>query len=200
MSEMPGGEWDMSSKIEQLIDEMEEYIEGCKLQPLSSTKIVVNRDEILELLTELRLRTPDETKKYQNILKNRDEILHKAKQDADLMLKKVTQQTNELINEHEIMQQAYLKANEIVQEATMQAQQILDDATNDANNIRISAIRYTDEMLANMQSIIANTVENARLKYEGFQKSLTSTYDLIQNNRNELMPQEETRMEEYGYE
>ena len=45
----------MSSKIEQIIDEIEEYIDNCKPHNFSSSKIVVNRDEIDELLTELRL-------------------------------------------------------------------------------------------------------------------------------------------------
>ena len=44
----------MSSKIEQLIDEIEAFIDDCKFQPLSSTKIIVNKEEMDELLRELR--------------------------------------------------------------------------------------------------------------------------------------------------
>ena len=50
----------MSSRIEQIIEEIEEYVESCKYQPLSTTKIVVNKEELEELLRELRLKTPDE--------------------------------------------------------------------------------------------------------------------------------------------
>ena len=185
------------SRIEQIIEEIEQYIDRCKFQPLSTTKIIVNREELLELLTELRLKTPDEIKKYQSIIKNRDEILNKAKSDADALLQQTAVQTNELINEHEIMQQAFVKANELVQKATNQAQQILDSATEDANNIRMGAIQYTDEMLSNMQRILANTVEDARIKYDGFAKSLNDTYTMIQNNRNELLPPE-TSQPDYG--
>ena len=48
----------MSSRIEQIIEEIEEYVESCKYQPLSTTKIVVNKEELEELLRELRLKTP----------------------------------------------------------------------------------------------------------------------------------------------
>ena len=41
----------MSSRIEQIIDEIDEFIESCKFQPLSATKIIVNKEEIEELLT-----------------------------------------------------------------------------------------------------------------------------------------------------
>ena len=46
----------MSSRIEQIIEEIEEYVDSCKYQPLSTTKIVVNKEEIEELLRELRLK------------------------------------------------------------------------------------------------------------------------------------------------
>lgn len=180
------------SKIEQIIDEIEEYVDSCKSQPLSNgTKIIVNKDELTELISELRMCTPDEIKKYQTIIRNKNEILNKAKQDANNMLQQAALHTNELINEHEIMQQAFIKANEIVQEATNQAQEILDAATNDANNIRLSAIQYTDEMLSNMQNIIANMMQESQAKYENFYTSLNNTYQLIQTDRMELMPQEE---------
>ena len=50
-----------SSRIEQIIEEIEDYVEGCRFQPLSSTKIVVNKEELQELLRELRLKTPDDS-------------------------------------------------------------------------------------------------------------------------------------------
>ena len=36
----------MSSRIEQIIEEIEEFVESCKYQPLSTTKIVVNKEEL----------------------------------------------------------------------------------------------------------------------------------------------------------
>ena len=63
------------SRIEQLINEIEEYIDSCKFQPLSTSKIIVNKEELDELLVELRLRIPDEIKQYQKIISNQDAIL-----------------------------------------------------------------------------------------------------------------------------
>ena len=55
----------MSSKIEQVIDEIEDFVEHCRYQPLSNTKIVVNKDELDDLLADLRRKVPDEIKNYQ---------------------------------------------------------------------------------------------------------------------------------------
>ncbi len=178
------------SKIEQIITEIEEYIDSCKLQPLSSTKLIVNKDEIQELLSELRLKIPEEIKKYQKIINNREMILNDAKQKADAMIADATAQTNELVSEHEIMQQAYIQANDIVQQATNQAQMILDNATNDANNIRMGAMQYTDDILANLENIISYSVKNATEKHEAYMRALNTSLEVVAANRQELKPQE----------
>lgn len=47
----------MSSKMEQIIEEIEDYIDGCKPSPISRNKILVNREQLEELLSELRTKT-----------------------------------------------------------------------------------------------------------------------------------------------
>ena len=80
----------MSSKIEQLIDEIEEYIDGCKPQFMSSTNIIVNKEEIEELLRELRMKTPEEIKRYQKIISNKEAILNDARTKAENMISEAT--------------------------------------------------------------------------------------------------------------
>ena len=177
----------MSSRIEQIIDEIEEYIDrDCKYQPLSTTKIIVNKEHLEELLRELRMKTPDEIKRYQKIIANRDAILADAQAKADAMIEEAQVQTTELVSEHEIMQQAYAQANEIVTQATAQAQEIIDNATRDANEIRVGAIQYTDDLLANAESIIGHTLDSYATKYDSLINSLQECYDTVRTNRAEL--------------
>ena len=180
----------MSSRIEQIIEEIEEYIDrDCKYQPLSTTKIIVNKEHLDELLRELRMKTPDEIKRYQKIISNRDAILADAQAKADAMIEDAQVQTTELVSE--IMQQAYAQANEIVTQATAQAQEIIDNATMDANAIRIGAIQYTDDLLANAESIIGHTLDSYTTKYDGLINSLQECYDVVRTNRAELEIPEE---------
>ena len=180
----------MSSRIEQLIDEIEEYIDSCKYQPLSNTKILVNKEEIDELLRELRMKTPDEIKRYQKIISNKEAILSDARAKAEALINEATVHTSELINEHEIMQQAYAQANEVVTLATHQAQEILDNATMEANNVRSAAIQYTDDMLANLENLIAQTINMTAAHYESFINNLNGYAEVVKANRAELRPQE----------
>lgn len=176
----------MVSRIEQLINEIEEFVDGCKRQPLSNSNIIVNKEELEELLVELRLRIPDEIKQYQKIISNQDAILNQARTQADAMLQEANAQTNELVNEHEIMQRAYSHANEVVEQANIQAQAIVDNAVNDANNIRQGAIQYTDDMLRSLQTIITHSMEGAKGRFDAFMSSMQSSYDVVSSNRNEL--------------
>lgn len=179
----------MSSRIEQIIEEIEEYVESCKYQPLSTTKIVVNKEELEELLRELRLKTPDEIKRYQKIISNKDAILADAQSKADGLIAEAQAKTKEMVSQHEVMQQAYAQANETIANANRQAQQILDEATIDANNIRLSAISYTDDMLANLEQIMGTAINATGERYRSFMSSVQSCYDVVTKNRNELAPQ-----------
>ena len=181
----------MNSRMEQIIEEIEEYIDGCKSQPLSSgARIIVDKETIDELLTELRLKTPEEIKRYQKIISNQEAILADAKSKADEIIAQAQVQTNELISEHEIMQQAYAQANEVVMIATKQAQEILDNATNAANAIRMNAITYTDDMLKSIEDIISGSIETTRARTDNFVSSLQGYLDVVTANRAELVPQE----------
>lgn len=179
------------SRIEQIISEIEDYISSCKPIPLSSTKIAVNKEEIDELIRELRLKTPDEIKKYQKLISNKDAILADAKEQADRMIAEAQVHTEELINEHEIMQRAVEQANAVIADASAKAQMIVDKAVEDAGNIRLGAIQYTDDMLANLQMIIEHSIENNRSKYDALLASLNKDLNIVVSNRKELRPEPE---------
>ena len=141
-----------------------------------------------ELLRELRMKTPEEIKRYQKILANKEAILADAQAKAEAIVQQANFQLTEMISEQEIMKQAYAQANAVVEAATVQAQEILNNATADANEIRMGAMQYTDSMLANMQSIIQNTLESYNTRYSSLVNSLNGYYEMISENRMELAP------------
>ena len=181
----------MSSRIEQLIDELEEYIDNCKPKFMSNAEIIVNKEEIDELLRELRMKTPDEIKRYQKIISNKEAILNDARAKAEALINGATIQTNELISEHEIMQQAYTQANIVVTQAAQQAQEILDKATIEANELRMQAAQYTEDRLAELENIIVSAIQASESNYRNLLGSLNQYRDLIQTNRRALQPIEE---------
>ena len=181
----------MSSRMEQIIEEIEDYIDGCKPSAISRNKILVNREELDELLSELRTKTPEEIKRYQKIISNKEAILADAQAKADQIIAQAQIQTNELVSEHQIMQQAYAQANEVVQIATKQAQEILDNATNEANNLRMSAMAYTDSQLKSIEDVLTNAIDTSKARYDSLINSLQGFSDVVSSNRAQLFPTDE---------
>lgn len=145
----------------------------------------------------MRLKIPDEIKEYQKkrqkLDNSRDAILNDAKTQAENMVKAAQIHTEELINEHEIMQRAYEQANKVIDDATAEAQRIMDSATEDANNIRMGAIQYTDDMLSNLEMIINHAIDSNKTRYETLMESLNKSLNIVMSNRNELRPEENTQ-------
>ena len=184
-----------NSKIEKLIDEIEDYIENCKYRTFSNTEIIVNKDEIAELLAELRRKTPDEIRRYQKIIENKEAILNDAREKAEVLINRATQETNELVSEHQIMQQAHAQAYKIVELATQQAQSVLDAATVESNNMKIAAMEYTDEMLGGLDGIITHAIQDYESRYDSLLENLKNSSNIVRSNRAELHPVDELLQE-----
>ena len=176
------------SEIEIVIEEIEDYLDTCKSAPLSSTKILVNRDEIDSLIEELKKKTPSEIRKFQKIISNQDAILADARKKADAIIEEAHLQTNKLVSEHVIMNEAYRRANEVVELATKQATEMLDKATLEANDIRTSAIEYTDNLLKNVQDIIVASMDSTKIRTDRFLEEMQGYLDTVTGNRLELSP------------
>lgn len=184
-----------ASRIEQLIEDIYEFVESCRMQPLSSTKVIVPKDELYDLLDELRLRTPDEIKRYQKIISNRDAIIADAEEKAASIVAGARENASGLVNDHEIMQQAYYQANELIDQANAEAERIIAAANSDAEQIRSGAFAYTNDMLSEVENILTNAYESSKAKYDGLIQSLKGNLDIVINNRKELF-EDESPMEE----
>ena len=174
------------SRIEQIIDDIETFINGCKMVPVSSSKIAVNKEEMKEYLADLREEIPVEIKQYQRVLSNQEAIIADAKLQASSIVANANRMTEELTNEHEIMQKAYARAEEMIQEAQLRAEDIVNNATAEANNVKTAAIQYTDELLSNVQSMLQSSLGGAQSKFDQFTSDLRLTIRTIDQNRNDL--------------
>ena len=174
------------SRIEQIIDDIETFINGCKMVPLSSSKIAVNKEEMKEYLADLREEIPVEIKQYQRVLSNQEAIIADAKLQASSIVANANRMTEELTNEHEIMQKAYARAEEMIQEAQLRAEDIVNNATAEANDVKTAAIQYTDELLSNVQSMLQSSLGVAQSKFDQFTSDLRLTIRTIDQNRNDL--------------
>jgi vacuolar-type H+-ATPase subunit H len=126
---------DVAARIQQL----EETIKEAKSMPLSASAIL-NRDELLEMVVGLRDALPEELKQARWVVKDREELLSKARRDADGIIEKA-----------QVDQARMLSQEVVVQEAQEEAERILSDAREQARQIRLEAEDYTDAKLAQFE-------------------------------------------------
>lgn len=176
----------MASEIEDIIENIENYIDNCKNTMFSSNKITVDREEMESLLEELRTRTPVEIKQYQRLLKNQKAIIDDAKKQADAIIAEAKAKSNELMSENQIMQQAYAKANEVVNIAQKDANDIVTKATEQANTIQMSAIGYTDSLLKSVQDVLSASITTTSTRMKNYLGTMQGYLDTVNANRTEL--------------
>ena len=182
------------NRIEQLIEEMYEYIEGCKPKGFSATQVVVMKEEIYDILDEMKLKIPEEIKRCAKVVANKDQIIANAEERAEKIIADAKRQAEMFVQESEIMRQAYLQANEMVSRASQQADSIYQQAYNDKEAMKAGAYQYTNEMLSDLENVIAHTYTQTKERVDAMLANLEENLRIVQENRRELneevVPQE----------
>ncbi|MGL4283011.1 hypothetical protein [Eubacterium aggregans] len=126
-------------KVLELINEVEELVENGNSVPFSS-KALVNPEEIIEILDEIRTAIPPELAEARKIVAERKQILFEAQADADRLKNDVEGKLRQVIDN-----------SEITKNAQTQAEIIIENAQTQAKEIRIGTKHYSDKILYNLQ-------------------------------------------------
>ena len=173
-------------KMEQQIDEIEDFLESCKAAAFSSNKIIVDKIQIEELLEELRSRIPNEIKQSQRLLQNKDQIINEANETGKDIIEDAKKEAQRLLDEHDIAKQARAIADNMMADAHLEAEKIIKDAQREASDVRESAIAYTDSLLQNMENVLAHTLDQSQSRYGNLMNSLSNSLNVVKANRAEL--------------
>lgn len=172
--------------VEDMIDQIKLYIENCKVQPLSQTKITVQKPELLAMLDELEMKLPGEIERCKKIMRNKELILADARTRSDAIITESVNEANRMIDQHEITRLANIRADEILEMARSQAQQIVDQASDEANEIRLGAMYYTKDKLSEMRDIFKRIHDMEKENYRTLIESLENDTYVIENNVSEM--------------
>ena len=180
----------MSTKrVEQLIEDMYRLVESSKPVSFRSNKVAVSRDELFDLLNELQLKAPDEIRRCQKMLANRDAIIEDAKKKALALEEEAKRKAQHLIDANEIMQQACYQATEILKKANTEAEAVRESARRDAEDIRYGALAYTNDMLSQMETVLSQTYQTTKSCTDSLIETLYQNCIMVSANRKELCEQ-----------
>ncbi len=131
----------MASDINRLIDMLFERIEDAKSPALKPNMSLVDRDEILDLLEELRAQLPVEIKRAQELLAARDKFVEETKRDVERIMRQAELDAKTKVSESEVTSAAKEKARQIVGRAEERSRQLY----RVANEYAEDALARTEE-------------------------------------------------------
>ncbi len=188
-----------AKRIERSIDDLCEFIESCKPKFLSQNEVVVPRDKFNEKIDEMRLRIPDEVRRCNKIIEQRDKLIAEAEAKAQKIIEDAAIKAEAMVHDSEIMRQAYLQANEYLSRATQQADETVANANYEAQQIHQGALEYTKEMLMSIENVLRISYNETKIKTDELLNVLYQNLDIVAANRKELVEDVAPVEEESNY-
>jgi F0F1-type ATP synthase membrane subunit b/b' len=139
--------------LDYLIDRLEELLDRSWHVPFAD-KALVDEAEFLRLIDQMRLSKPKDLAQAQQVLRDREQIIAQAREQAEHIRALAQEQADRLVEEHEVLRRAHAEREQILEEARQEAEKIKADAFRWA----LEVLRDLDEKVASVQQVIRNGI------------------------------------------
>lgn len=167
-------EFNKEAEITYLLDRIEDVLEEGKTTFLSS-KVSIDRDEMLDYIKDIRLKLPTELQQAVWIVEERNKILAEAQNEGQLILQEAQDTLQKMIDQHEITKYAEERA-----------QYILDTARKDARSVHIGAIEYADDTIKQVELRLKATLDTIHAEVQAFEGFVSDVVRTLYDHRQEL--------------
>ena len=172
----------MDVNIIELLEYLQDLVDNSPKVPMSG-KVMVDKKEILEVIDQVINYLPDQFKKAEWIINERERILGEAKKEHESKKRETMTMMRQNIENHDI-----------VREAKLRAQEIIASAQRDAKAIRLGSRDYSNEILTQLDKeieeqklkLIRSLQNSFEIVAKEIDTTLTGTCDVIQDNIKEL--------------
>lgn len=151
--------------ILHLIDQLEAAINNGWHIPLTSD-VIVNEEEVLRVIDEMRARIPQEVQQAKRLLQEKERVLAQAREERERIVTLAGEEASRLTEE-----------SEIIKAATVRASTIVERAKRDAESIRKGADDYVVEVLGNLQRELAQILRTVNNGIAAIQQGVTKSTD-----------------------
>ncbi|UCH60572.1 MAG: hypothetical protein JSV61_03590 [Anaerolineales bacterium] len=149
--------------ILHLIDRLEELLNQSR--PLWFThNVIVDEDRMLDLIDQMRVAIPDEIKKAQQVLAQKNRLLAQAQEEANRTVAIAREKSEQLLERDAIVQSAQARADEILQQARA-----------DVENTRHEADDYVVDTLRRLEMELDRYLTQVRNGIMSLQKDKSGT-------------------------
>ncbi len=137
--------------FEETIGQLYDLVEGAKTPSFNKEKVILDKNQVLNLLDELSERLPGELKQARMMLESNAELVTAAKRKSEQILKEAAEKARRMVSEQEIYQEAKARANEMVRSAQQKSAEV-----------NKAAIQFMDDALKTTEENIAQALGKVR--------------------------------------
>lgn len=157
-----------------LLEELEAVLDQSRAVPFSS-KVTVDKEELYDIITEIKMRLPNEIKQSKWVIEERNKILIDAQKEADEIIKNAEERLSKLVDENEVTKMAY-----------EQAAVIIENSKKTSKEMRLGATEYADSVLALAEERLKDMMDIIHQENIHTENFFNETLDIIFENRQEL--------------
>ena len=168
-----------NGKAKQLLDRIQDIVGEGQNVPFAAGKVLVNKEEVLEIVEELKTTIDLELKAYHEITDKRSKIIKEAEQEAD----EIIADAEEAASRIRLSKPSPLFVDRKVKSLGKQDRQAL----RTANEIYAASIIYTNEMLMEINETVNQAYNMISMESDRVLESLRKKSEIIENNKKELM-------------
>lgn len=161
-------------EIAVLLDQLEDLIEEGKSSFLSG-KIAVDKNQMVEVIRDIRLKLPTEVQHSVWIVEERNKILNEAEKEAHVIIEDAREQM-----------QSMIEKNQITLFAKERAENIVATAKEEAKNMHRGAILYAQDTCKDVEQRLKYTLETVHQEVQNFESYITDLLREVYDNRQEL--------------
>jgi F0F1-type ATP synthase membrane subunit b/b' len=143
--------------ILQLIDRLEELFNESKSIPLTRN-VMVDEDRMLDIIDQMRIAIPEEVKKAQQLLGQRDRVLAQAQEEANRTLEIARQKADQMVGKDIVMQEAQRRYEQLLAQARAEA----DTIRADADDYVINSLTQLQDELERISNQVNNGIRAVR--------------------------------------
>ena len=149
--------------LDELINRMYDMVQDAKGIPLAGEKCILERDQMLDLLDELRSTLPNDLQAAQDIVAKRNDLLASGKREAEAIRRKAEEDARQMVSETEIVVAARKKAKEVQGNAELMRQ-----AEERSRELKRSANEYCEDTLKRTEEAVALSLDEVRKARQRF--------------------------------
>lgn len=160
--------------VMQLLDEVEEILDNSRAVPFSN-RVTIDKEEIYDIISEIRMKLPNELKQSKWVIEERNKILIDAQREADEIVKNAEDRMVRMIDENEVTKKAY-----------EQAAAIIDSAKKTSKEMRLGALDYAESILVDAEGKLKELKEVVYRECMGTDDYFGQTLNVLAENIQEL--------------